>query len=170
MSNICKSNIYVTKARLLVECAKAMRYRSSEDHFILGGMSTIITELLFATYYVDDLYDEDLVYSDAKVVAGKVPEEYADVALDIVTYRNAFAHEFGTEYYDELYTSIVGRMSELCELVHEIGGVPTKRERDFLLQYYDIPIEKFYDKMYEVFMQIGTIGYKKLVEKLQRKV
>lgn len=169
MSNIYKSNIYKTKVKLLIECAKAMRYRASTDHFVLGGMATIITELLFATYYVDDLYDPDTVYSDAKVVSAKVPDEYADIALDIVTYRNAFAHEFGTEYYDEMYLSITGRMAELVELVHHVGGMPSKAERAYLMEYYEVSLDKFYDKMEMVFMEKGPIGYMQLVNKLKRK-
>lgn len=135
MSTIYKSNIYIHKARLLVECAKAMRYRSSKDQFILGGIVTIVTELLFVTYYVDDMTSEDYIYSDAKVVAARVPDEYADIALDVVTFRNAFAHEFGTVYYDELYESIIDRIKPLTEFVHRIGGMPNKAEKEFLLEY-----------------------------------
>ncbi len=170
MSSFLKSKIYPVKAGLLVECARAMRYRNASDHFIIGGMCTIITELLFTTYYIDDANDEYSVYSDSKVVSRRIPDTYADVAIDVILYRNKFSHEFGSTEYEETYKSVVGRMKDVCSMVHYVGGMPTKAEREFLCQYYGIELTEFYDKMTDVFMKVGPIGYQQLVSKIQRKL
>lgn len=169
MSTILKSKMYTVKANLLVECAKAMRRRTSKDHFVLGGIMSIITELLFCTYYTDDVTDEYCNYSDTTVVSNRIPTKYVEVARMVIWYRNKFAYEFGSEEYFELYEQVIANMQEITEMCHHIGGVPTMSEKRALIELLDIDEESLYDSVLAKFMEYGPIGFRQLCDKLQRR-
>lgn len=169
MSTILKSKIYTVKSNLLVECAKAMTYRASTDHFVIGGICSVISELLFTTYFIDDKDDDECVYSDAAIVCKLINAKHMKSARQVIWYRNKFHHEFGTEEYYEFYDIVKADMKNITAMCHDIGGLPTVVERAYLQEYFNVDKAEFYDKMIGVFNEYGPVGFKNLVVKLQRK-
>lgn len=170
MSIIAKWNMYTVQCATIVECSRAIRYRKSTDHFIIGGMCVVITELLFAKYFIDDVSDSNNIYSDSRIVASRIPDEYVAAAQSVIYFRNKFAHEFGTEEYYETFESVMANMDDIVRMCYHMGALCKKEERDFLTEYYQLEKENFYDAMLKVFREVGPIGYANLVQKIKRKL
>ena len=168
LSTLLKDNLHTVKASLLVECARSVKYRGMPEHCVLGGICCVITELLFVTYFVDDKDDDWSIYSDSAIVCRYIPKEYSSTARNVIAYRNKFTHEFGSTEYWDLYNIVSSDMTSVLNMLHEVGGVCTKKEREEIKELLGIEDDEFYDATYKLFMDLGPIGYKRLLAKLQR--